>query len=75
VERNLERISEASRHIPDTVKATTPHIPWRDIAGVGNILRHDDPRVDPREIWRTVDRDLKPLRETVEAMLREIPDD
>jgi len=75
VERNLERISEATRHIPDAVKAGHPRIPWRDIAGVGNILRHDYPRVDPREIWRTIDRDLNPLRETIEAILSETPED
>lgn len=73
VERNLERISEATRHIPDSVKASYPHIPWRDIAGVGNILRHDYPRVNPREIWRTVEHDLNPLRETIEAILKETP--
>ena len=71
VERKLESISEASRHIPDPVKARHPHIPWRDITGVGNILRHDYPRVNPREIWRTLDRDLDPLRETIEAILSE----
>jgi uncharacterized protein with HEPN domain len=30
VERNLEIISEASRRIPDHLKAAEPDIPWRD---------------------------------------------
>lgn len=50
VERNLERISEVTGHIPDHVKASHPPIPWRDIAGIGNILRHDYPRVNPRVV-------------------------
>jgi uncharacterized protein with HEPN domain len=40
-ERCLERISEASRRLPQEVKATQPHIPWRKVADVGNVLRHD----------------------------------
>ena len=32
VERNLERISEASRHLPDAIKGARPEIPWRQIA-------------------------------------------
>ncbi len=41
VERNLEIISEASRRIPDRLKATEPDVPWHEIAGIGNVLRHD----------------------------------
>jgi hypothetical protein len=32
VERGLEIMSEASRHIPDDLKALAPDIPWRQIA-------------------------------------------
>ena len=41
VERNLEIISEASRRTPDAAKATEPDVPSREIAGIGNVLRHD----------------------------------
>jgi uncharacterized protein with HEPN domain len=33
LERNLEIISEASRRIPDELKATEPDVPWREISG------------------------------------------
>src|SRR4051812_38013229 len=32
VERGLEIISEASRHLPETVKAAHPEIPWVKVA-------------------------------------------
>ncbi len=51
VERNLEIISEASRRIPDHLKATEPDVPWREIAGIGNILRHDYGAVQPETLW------------------------
>lgn len=41
VERGVEIISEASRHLPPALKARHPAIDWRSIAGVGNVLRHD----------------------------------
>jgi uncharacterized protein with HEPN domain len=42
VERCIEVISEASRHIPDEAEGKHPQIPWSDVAGIGNIFR---PRV------------------------------
>lgn len=72
VERNIERISEASRHIPEDMKARFQHIPWQDIAGIGNVLRHDYPRVSPREIWDTFENDLPRLKVAVEKMIEEI---
>ena len=34
VERNLERVSEASRHIPSELKGQHNSIPWRAVAGL-----------------------------------------
>lgn len=50
-------------------------IPWHDIAGVGNVLRHDHPGDDLRDMWRTVEYDLNPLRETIVAILQAIAKD
>jgi uncharacterized protein with HEPN domain len=51
VERNIEIISEASRRVPGRLKATEPTVPWREIAGIGNILRHDYGGVRPSVLW------------------------
>jgi uncharacterized protein with HEPN domain len=51
VERNIERISEASRHIPDRLKARHPEIEWAQVAGIGNILRHAYPIIEDGVIW------------------------
>ena len=74
VERNLKRISEASRHIPDDLKASHPEIEWPKVAGIGNILRHAYPIVDDGVIWEVVAVDLPPLKAAVETMLRELED-
>jgi uncharacterized protein with HEPN domain len=75
VERNLERVSEASRHLLSDLKAQYTSIPWRAGAGLGNVLRHDYPRVKDPRVCRILGTDLAPLKAAVEAMLREIAQD
>ena len=41
VTRCLEISSEASRRLPGEIKTRHPGIAWREIAGAGNIYRHD----------------------------------
>ncbi|RWO37085.1 MAG: DUF86 domain-containing protein [Mesorhizobium sp.] len=41
VERGIEIISEATRHIPDDLLALAPEIPWKQIRGIGNVVRHE----------------------------------
>ena len=40
----------------------------KDIAGIGNILRHDYQRVDASIIWKAVKDDLPPLKEALLAL-------
>ncbi len=72
VERNLERLSEAARYIPDELKAEHPEIPWAQVIGLGNVLRHAYEGVDDRTIWDTVVAGLPPLKSVVERMIGEI---
>lgn len=58
IERRLEIISEASRHVDDEMRAREPQIEWRQIANFGNVLRHGYEIVDPRIIWNIVTYDL-----------------
>lgn len=69
VERCLERISEASRRLPDELKATQPQIPWRRVADMGNVLRHEYHDIADTEIWRIARTELPLLRDAVRAMI------
>jgi uncharacterized protein with HEPN domain len=58
VERGIEIISEASRRLPEELKARHPEIPWPKVAGIGNVLRHDYEHVAHDVLWRVVRDDL-----------------
>lgn len=61
VERGIEIISEASRRVPNSLKDGRPEVPWREIAAIGNVLRHEYRDVAPEIIWRVVRDDLPDL--------------
>ena len=66
VTRCLEIISEASRRLPDDLKARHPAIAWKQMAGAGNVYRHDYEDVAAQFVWDTVELALPSLREVVE---------
>lgn len=69
VVRALEIISEASRRLPEELKEKYPDIPWKQIAGSGNIYRHDYEDVLERLVWETVHNALGPLDQAVRLEL------
>jgi uncharacterized protein with HEPN domain len=60
--------------LPDTIKDRRPEIPWRKVAGIGNVLRHDYARIAPDVLWKLAHDDLPLLeevcREELAAALR-----
>jgi uncharacterized protein with HEPN domain len=51
VTRCLEIISEASRRLPAEMKARYPSIAWKNMAGAGNVYRHDYEDVAAKLVW------------------------
>jgi uncharacterized protein with HEPN domain len=65
VTRCLEIISEASRRLPKEIKTRYPSIAWKEMAGAGNIYRHDYEDVAAKVLWDTVQIALPPLRDVI----------
>jgi uncharacterized protein with HEPN domain len=65
VTRCLEIISEASRRLPYDLKDRHPSIAWKDMAGAGNVYRHDYEDVAAKLVWDTVQIALPPLQDIV----------
>ena len=69
VVRALEIISEASRRLDDDLKARHPNLAWSQIAGSGNIYRHNYENVEEKRVWHTATSMLGPLLTAVESEL------
>lgn len=67
--RVLEIVSEASRRVPEEVKARHPDVPWRQIAAAGNVYRHGYDVVVAEVIWETAKTGFTTLRSAVEDEL------
>lgn len=74
VQRALEIISEACRHVPDELLEGAPDIPWKKIRGIGNILRHEYHKIADDVIWAVVTENIGPLSAAIERIRRKIPD-
>lgn len=75
VERCIEIVSEASRHLPDELRAQYPEIPWRSIRDIGNVLRHGYAVVDNEMIWQVATVHLPTLKSTLMRMRESLPPD
>jgi len=69
VERKMLIISEAAIRLRDEAEILCPGIPWRDIRGTGNWLRHQYDSVDAETIWNTIQDGLPALKAAVERAL------
>ena len=62
VERKLLVISEAAIRMGREAEERFSEIPWRDVRGIGNWLRHQYERVELPVLWAAVCDDLPPYK-------------
>ena len=69
VQRALVIVSEASRRIPPEIKAQYPAIRWSNIAGIGNVLRHNYHEISNEVIWKVIQDELPILKTALESIM------
>lgn len=72
IERCIEIISEASRHVPTALKMRYPEQYWDEIARIGNLLRHHYEHVDDFIMWKIATKFLPELRPVILAMIEDV---
>jgi uncharacterized protein with HEPN domain len=63
-------ISEAAVKLGKFATDRCPDIPWREIRGLGNRLRHDYDAIDIARLWLLLERDLPALKTACAMALR-----
>ena len=68
-ERAILIISEVANALPDELIARETEIDWRAIRAIGNILRHEYERVEPKVLWSILIDEFPNLLTSVERLL------
>ncbi len=67
--RRLEIIGEAVKHLSDEIREAHPDIPWRQIAGMRDIIIHEYFGVTLEMIWIVATDDILDLKTKVEEII------
>jgi uncharacterized protein with HEPN domain len=60
--RNFEIIGEATKHLSNSFRDKYSDIPWKQIAGMRDILIHDYLGIDIYAVWETIETNLPQLK-------------
>lgn len=69
VVRQIEIIGEATKRLSDTVRQQHVAIPWKQMAGMRDILIHAYDSIDPDEVWNVASRDLPRICGQIQSIM------
>ena len=69
--RNLEVMGEAVKGLSDSLRSANPDVPWKQIAGMRDVLIHHYFGVKLETVWQVVVQHLPPLRDRIRQLLSE----
>lgn len=67
--RRLEIIGEAVKHLPDEIREDHPDVPWRQIAGMRDIIIHEYFGITLAMVWVVATEDILDLKTKVEEII------
>jgi uncharacterized protein with HEPN domain len=71
VVRSIEIIGEASKNLPETLKANCKELPWKQMAGMRDKLIHAYFGVDVETLWKAVKENIPSLKGGIQKMLKD----
>ena len=71
VERNFEIIGEATKRLPDSLREQHPDIPWREMAGMRDMIIHQYDEIDIDEVWTAIEKNLPRVLALIDKLAEE----
>jgi len=71
VVRSIEIIGEASKNIPEPIKAKYKELPWKQMAGMRDKLIHAYFGIDAETLWKAAKDNIPPLKTPIQRMIKE----
>jgi len=75
VMRRIEIIGEAVKNIPKEIKDKYQDIPWRQIAGMRDILIHEYFGIDLELTWKVAKKDVPDLKKKMLKVKKDLADE
>jgi uncharacterized protein with HEPN domain len=69
VVRNLEIVGEAAKKVPSSMRSRAEQVPWREMAGLRDVVAHAYFGIDHNIIWDVASNHLPQLRVDVAGLL------
>ncbi len=73
--RRIEIIGEAVKNLPDDLKKDYPEVPWRDMAGMRDIVVHQYFGVDLEFVWQAATKDFPELKVKILKIQEELSEE
>lgn len=71
--RRITIIGEATKRLSKDFREQHSTIPWKEIAGMRDVITHDYNEVDLDEVWTAINENLPQLLDYIEPLVA--PDD
>ncbi len=69
--RNLARLGETTKFIPQSVEDRHPQVPWAYLRDIRNLVSHDYFGIDPALVWHTATSELVNIRPALQELADE----
>lgn len=70
--RRLEIVGEATKNLPKNFRVKYQNVPWRQIAGLRDVLIHGYFGINLGRVWLVIEKDLPDLKTKISEVLKDM---